>query len=311
MIKRLQIAAAAAALVAAAPAAAQTVGIGTTEGGATNQLATAIANAVSAEGEVQMRPQVVANTSQYIPLVNAGRLEFGVANYPQTWYAVHGEGMSSEPNPDLRMVATLFPFSAGLLVTEESGIESFDDLKGKGVPRFPDRSLGDYIIRLALSAGGLSYDDVTEVPVANFPRMYDALKQGQTDISIGAVGARPTYDLEASLGDIQFLSFKEEHLEGMRELMPGIFLYPVEASEDLPGLDEPATLFAYDYMMWAHKDVEDAVVSKVVKAIHNRAEELKASAPNWSDFDREALCKEGDLEYHPGALAACSDLGIR
>ncbi|MDQ0316871.1 TAXI family TRAP transporter solute-binding subunit [Amorphus orientalis] len=297
-------------LTSIAAASAQTVGIGTTQGGATNQLATAIANEVSADGEIQMRPQIVANTSQYIPLVNAGQLEFGVANFPQTWYAVKGEGMSSEPNPNLRMVATLFPFVAGLVVTEESGIDSFADLKGKGVPRFPDDSLGEFVIRMGLQAGGLTYDDVTEVPVANFPRMYEALKQGQTAISISALGARPTYDLEASLGDIKFLSFTEENLPGMEQLMPGIFLYEVEASDDLPGIDEGATIFAYDYMLWANKDVDDAVVSSVFKSIYDNSDALIASSPIWSDFKRDEMCKNSDLEYHPGALAACKDLGL-
>ncbi|WP_339951618.1 TAXI family TRAP transporter solute-binding subunit [uncultured Albimonas sp.] len=305
---------AAAALVAGALSAvsaqAQTVAIGTTQGGATNQLAIAIANAVSGDGEIQMRPQIMANTSQYIPLVNAGQIEFGVANYPQTWYAVEGTGMSSEANPDLRMVANLFPFKAGIVTPESAGIQTFADVKGKGVPRFPDNSLGEFVIRMALGAGGLTYDDVTEVPVSNFPRMYEALKAGQTVISISAVGARPAYDLEASLGDIQFLSMTEENLPGMKELMPGIFLFPLEASDEIPGLDEEATIFAYNYLLWANKDVSDEVVGTVVKAIYNHAAALKESSPMWNEFDPALLCKEVELEFHPGALAACEELGI-
>lgn len=312
--RRTPFVAAAAALIAgalgAAPALAQTVAIGTTEGGATNQLAVAIANAVSEVGEIQMRPQIVANTSQYIPMVNAGKLEFGVANFPQTSYAISGTGMSTEPNPNLRIVANLFPFAAGIVTPESTGIKTFADVKGKGVPRFPDNSLGEFVIRMALAAGGLTYADVTEVPVANFPRMYEALKAGQTVISISAVGARPTFDLEASLGDIQFMSMTEANLPMMKEMMPGIYLYPVEASEKLPGLDEPATIFAYDYLLWANKDVSDDVVAKVVKAIHAKADQLKASAPQWEEFDPSQLCKEIGMEYHPGALAACKDLGI-
>lgn len=297
-------------VVAAAPAQAQTVAIGTTQGGATNQLAIAIANAVSEDGAVQMRPQIMANTSQYIPLVNAGQIEFGVANYPQTWYAIEGTGMSSEPNPNLAMVANLFPFKAGIVTPESAGIKSFADVKGKGVPRFPDNSLGEFVIRMALAAGGLTYADVTEVPVSNFPRMYEALKAGQTVISISAVGARPAYDLEASLGDIQFLSFTEENLAGMKELMPGIFLFPLEASEEIPGLDEPATIFAYNYLMWANKDVPDETVAAVVKSIHAHATELKESSPMWNEFDPSKLCSDVELSFHPGALAACKELGI-
>lgn len=300
-----------AAAVLALPATAQTVALGTTKGGATAQLATAIANVVSEAGEIQMRPQVMANTSQYIPVVNAGRIEFGVANYPQLWYAVHGKGMSSEPNPNLRVVATLFPFTAGIVVTEASGIGSLADLRGRKVPRFPDNSLGDYIVRAALAAGGLGYGDVIEVPIANFPRMYDALKQGQTEMSIATIGSQPTFELEATLGDIQFLSFPADSEAKLAEFLPGAYLRDIPASAELPGLDAPARVFAYDYLLFANKDVPDDVVAKVVKAIHLGEAALKASSPLWREFDASLIGKPLDLEYHPGALAYFRANGLR
>ena len=95
---------------------AQSIGIGTTKGGATAQISAAISKVVSANSAVQVRPQAMANTQQYIPLVNAGKIELGLANVPQTRYAVSGTGMSEgKPNPDLRMVVTLFTFKTGVL----------------------------------------------------------------------------------------------------------------------------------------------------------------------------------------------------
>lgn len=289
--------------VLAFPAAAQTVALGTTEGGATGQIATAIASVVSASGELQVRPQVSANTSQYIPLVNAGRLEFGIANYPQTWYAMDGSGMSDVPNPDLRIVAALFPFQAGIVVAESKGVTGFSDLAGMNVPRFPDGSLGDYIVRMALNAGGLTYGDVNEVPIANFPRMYDAIKQGQTDISIATIGSKPTYDLEAALGDIQFIPFDADAGPLLEEILPGTYLREIAADTELPGLDTPTRVFAYDYLLFAHKDVSDDVVTRMAKAMYEGAEELKATSPLWREYDPATIGKPLGLEYHPAAAA--------
>ncbi|MEM9199643.1 MAG: TAXI family TRAP transporter solute-binding subunit [Pseudomonadota bacterium] len=295
----------------AMPAAAQTVALGTTKGGATAQIANAIANVVSEAAEVQMRPQVMANTAQYIPVVNEGRIEFGVANLPQTFYAISGTGMSKTANPDLRVVASLFPFQAGIVVPESLGAENYADLSGTRVPRFPDNSLGDFIIRAALNAGGLSYADVEEVPVANFPRMWEAMKQGQTDLSIAAVGSRPTFDLEAALGDIQFLAFAPEDEAAVAELLPGAFLRDVAQSDDLPGLDAASRVFAYDYLLFANKDVPDAVVRSVAKALFEGAEALKASSPLWRSYDPMTLGKDIVLEYHPAALAYYEEVGAR
>jgi len=161
-------------------ASAQTIGIGTTKGGATAQIAAAVSKVVSANSEVQVRPQAMANTQQYIPVVNAGKIELGLANVPQTRYAVSGTGMSEgKPNPDLRMIVTLFTFRAGIMVSEKSGISSVADLQGKNLPAFKSRALGDYIFGAFLESGGLSFDDVSKVPTSNFPTMWKMFKQRQ------------------------------------------------------------------------------------------------------------------------------------
>ncbi|MCY3828829.1 MAG: hypothetical protein OXF89_06815, partial [Rhodospirillaceae bacterium] len=90
------------AMALAGPAQAQSVGIGTTKGGATAQVTAAIAKVVSAHAGLQMRPQPYANTSQYIPVVNSGKLEFAASNIFQLTFALNGTGMSEgRPNPNL------------------------------------------------------------------------------------------------------------------------------------------------------------------------------------------------------------------
>ena len=102
------------ATLVAAPAAAQTVGIGTTKGGATGQVSAGIAKVVSQHGGLQMRPQPMAGTQKYVPAVDDGSLEFGVANIMQTTWSINGTVLSEgHPNANLRMVATLMKFRIG------------------------------------------------------------------------------------------------------------------------------------------------------------------------------------------------------
>ncbi|MEM8664479.1 MAG: TAXI family TRAP transporter solute-binding subunit, partial [Pseudomonadota bacterium] len=213
------------------------------------------------------------------------------------------------PAENLRVVASLFPFMAGILVPEEIGATSYENLKGLKVPRFPDGSLGDFIIRAALNAGGLTYEDVVEVPVANFPRMFDAMKQGQTDISIAAVGSKPTYDIEAARGEIMFLPFDPSDEAEIAEVLPGAYLREIPASAELPGLDEPTRVFAYDYLLFANADVDDALVRAVAQALYEGGEALKATSPLWREYDPSTLGKAIPLEYHPAAAAYYAEVG--
>lgn len=293
---------------------AQTVGIGTTQGGATNQVATAIATVVSAKaGGLQMRPQPYANTAQYIPVVNAGRLEFGVSNVVQALYAAKGEGMSAgRPHPDLRLVAVLFPFEATLFVAEKSGIKSMADLKGRSVPTFTEDSLGDFIMKGFLANAGVPYEQVKTVKVPNFPRMWDAFKEGAVDTMIATVGSRPTFEAKAALGELVALPIdpRPARMEELRKFLPQAYAVEVKADPKLPGMAADRFVMAFDYVLWAHKGVADEIVAKVARALFENPADLHASAPIWRGFRPDGMAKDVGLPWHPGAAAFLKEKGL-
>jgi TRAP transporter TAXI family solute receptor len=289
---------------------AQTVGLATTQGGATEQIATAIAKTVSQSTDLQVRPQMLANTSQYIPLVNDGRVEFGIANFPQTFYAIKGEGMSAgQPAPNLKMVASLIPFNAGMMVPSALGIKDIAGLKGKRIPRFPPNSLGDYIIKASLATAGLTYDDVESVPTANFPAQFQAFNDGTTDLTIATAGAQYTYEFDTTLGGVTFLNFKEGDDKILADALPGTFLKPV-GDYDVPGVDKDTVIFAYDYTLFANASVPNEVVAKVAKALFEGEAALKETGPIWKEFVPASIGKAGVLDYHPGAVEYYKSVGI-
>ena len=83
----------AAGVALATTASAQTVGIGSTKAGAVAQITATISKAVSEHGGLQMRKQTMGGTQQYIPVVNAGELEFGISNITQYHMARTGTGL--------------------------------------------------------------------------------------------------------------------------------------------------------------------------------------------------------------------------
>ena len=86
-------------VITASVASAQTVSIGTTAKGATSQVSAAIAKVASQHAGMQMRPTPMTGTQKYIPAVNDGSLEFGVANIMQTAWSINGQVLS-EGRPD-------------------------------------------------------------------------------------------------------------------------------------------------------------------------------------------------------------------
>lgn len=288
---------------------AQSIGLGTTKGGATAQLSAAISKVVSEKSAVQVRPQAMANTQQYIPLVNTGKIELGLANVPQTRFSVAGTGMSEgKPNPDLRMIVTLFTFKPGLMAAADSNVKSAADMRGKKMPRFKDGSLGDYIYKAYLDAGGLTYDDVTSVPASNFPTMWKLLKEGQTDSAIVAVGSKPAFDFQATFGEVNFIDIGKDSGAVSANHLPGSFVAELDGTS--PGEGKGVYTMAFDYALFAHKDVADDVITEVVKAMYENPDALKETSPLWKAFNPSGMGKDVGVEYHPAAQSFYEEKGI-
>lgn len=292
-------------------ASAQVVGLGSTQGGGTSLIGKSLATAISEASPLQMRPQEMANTADYIPVVNAGELEFGIANVVQTKFAFEGAGMSEgRPNPNLRMAATLMPFRAGFIVPDDSDITSLADLQGKRVPAFAEGSLGYHVVGAYLANAGLTLDDVDGVAVPNFPRMWASFGEGTTDVTVVVVGAANNREFDATMGGIRYLNFDPANLEAMQVWLPQMHLAEVAADAAIPGIDEPTNVMAYEYTFFANADTPDDVVYQAVKAIHEKEQDLLAVGPYWDGFDKMAMAKDVGVPYHPGAIRFYREIGI-
>ena len=194
-----------------ANATAASVGLGTTKGGLTAQVTATISKVVSSHaGGLQMRTQVHGGTQKYIPVVNAGELEFGVSNIMQYAMAKQGTGLSAgKKYANLQLVATMMVFRTGWLVPKNSGITKISQLRGKRIASgFKGAPLFHFLLSAGLANAGLSYGDVTKIPYIGLRQHWNGFKQGKIDAAWGGVGAGHVRDLNAKIkGGVRFLSF--------------------------------------------------------------------------------------------------------
>ncbi|MGE0745404.1 MAG: TAXI family TRAP transporter solute-binding subunit [Rhodospirillales bacterium] len=304
-----------AAALAAGPASAQVVGLGTTKGGATDQISAAVSKVVSAHSEVQMRPEPMGGTQQYIPVVNAGELAFGLANMMQTWMAYTGTGLSEGNKYDnLRIAATMMRFQTGPLVANRSDIKKTSDLKGKRMPYgFRQAPLFQFVSEGVLANGGLGWDDVTKVPQVALRQHWDAIKQGKIDMVIGAAGTAAIQEMDSVIdGGIRYLSLDDspEAWKRTQKILPRTYLTTLKPEGKLVGVHGNVNIITYDYELVVHKGVPDDTVYKVVKALHANEKELKESSPLWRSHSSAGMAKDQGMPYHPGAEKFYKEAGI-
>jgi hypothetical protein len=296
-------------------ASAQTVGIGVgTPGFWTNGAGSAVAKVASDAG-VKMRTEPASGTTVYVPQIDNGQMEFGLANHSETYDAVNGTGLwQGKQLHNLRVISVLAPLRTGVFVKKDSSIRKLSDLKGKRVTSdYSAQKTVQYNLLGMLAMGGLTLDDVQQVKVPNVVRGADDFAAGRADCFFFALGAGKVAETDAAVGGVRILPV-DATPQGMAHILKYIPVgYPdlVRPRPGLVGVVEPTHVFAYDYLALAGAKTPEDMVYKVVKAMHGGKGALEAAFKPMAEFDPKKMVKDlgKGIQYHPGAIKFYREIG--
>ena len=225
----------AAAIALAAPARAQMYGLGTGKQGFFTYSAGAAIAKVAADNGMNLRLQPYGGTSAYVPGVNAGEIEFGLANELETHYAVTGQVIyKDKPQADLRVIAVLTPLYSEFFVRKDSPIKTIADLKGKRVPTdYVSQRVLDVLTKGTLANGNLTYADMQKVPVPNVVGGADEFAQGKADIFMFALGSGKVSEVDAQVGGVRVLPIdpSPEAMARLRKIHSGRLCHQARARQ--------------------------------------------------------------------------------
>ncbi len=232
-------------------------------------------------------------------------------------------------------VRAIFPYNAGaygLFAPVSSGIQSYQDIKGRtiwnGPPRGAALTLGRQTLQLG-SGGFKDGEDYTGLQT-NWGQIATALVDGSADgfmVPITFPSDRVTTAQAA--GDINIISFPKEiwETEMMQKFLsaPGNSPIEIEGSRMGYGEEKGVNLISEDgifrspgvpFATYVRADMSDDTVKAIVTAFIGSLDELKTRSPyaanvNFGVLDQKitGFCGGLSLKYHPGAVAAWEDAG--
>lgn len=297
----------------ATPATAQIYSLGTGKQGFFTYSAGAAIAKVAADGGLNLRVKPFGGTSAYVPGVNAGEQQFGLANELETHYAVTGSVIyKDKPQPNLRVVAVLTPLYSEFFVAKNSAIKTIADLKGKRVPSgYASQRVLDVLTKGTLANGDLSYADVQQVPVPNVVGGADEFEQGKADVFMFALGAGKVAEVNSKVPvRVLAIDHSKEAMDRLRKFIPVAYATQVMPGHGHAGVDGPTWVYAYDYLVLANDKVADDVVYKLTKLLHDHSKELAANFGALSGFDPKRMNKDmGPVQFHPGAIKYYKEIG--
>lgn len=291
------------------------VGIATSNPGSLfHNIGTAVANAAN-EGGLNATIQPATSPNQYLPFVNSGGIDFGVANLQEVSYGVTGEAWwNGVQNPNIRVVGMLMPLVEAVFVRADSGIRSLDDLVGHPITygyTAQNTILPQYDAIFATA--GLTADQFEHVSVPSVVGGVDAFMAGEADAFIFAHGAGKVREADAAVGGLFALpvgSSDEAALEAAREHWPTASFEELKAGS-MPGVTEDATYIAFPQVVFTHADVPDEVVYQMTKAMYENAQLMAETFPPFKAFNPDKMKGDpGVAEFHPGALKFYDEVGL-
>ncbi len=298
-----------------ATAQAQTYSIGTNpQGSLFFATGTAISKVAVLKTGLQFRVAPYGGSSTYVPLINKGELEFGLANAGESHFAYTGtEIFDGKPNPNIRLVGVLYHINGTFAVATNSPIKSIKDLKGKRVPSdYTSGAVFRYITNSLLATEGLTIDSVKKFPVANFVQAVNSMASGKVDAAYIPLGSGIGKKAMASMKDgWRYITF--DNNPGAAEAMAKVFPFGtpqvIKPGKRNTGVATPTSMFRVVAYLLAGAHVSNDVVYQLTKTIHTNKSDLAKAFGKFNAFKPDTMATKHSVPYHPGAIKYFTEIG--
>lgn len=306
----------AASVAVATPAAAQQVSIGTSNPGSIyHSSGSVVAKLLNEKANVRATIQPFASPNVYIPAVNAGQMQLGMANIAEVTWAVEGkEHFQGRPHRDIRAVAIMYPLRSAIFVRKDSPIKTLQDLKGRPVvDGFTSQKIILPMLDAMYAMVGMKRSDTRPVQVPNVVAGADAFAAGRADMFFFAIGSAKPKEVDASVGGIRMLSLPNtpQAEKAIKEHFPYGYLRQEKPSPVNTGVLEPGYALAYDGVVFASTKTPDEVAYQTAKVMHDNAKEMGEAFGPFRLFDPKNMMKDfTPVQFHPGAVKYYKEIGI-
>jgi TRAP transporter TAXI family solute receptor len=271
--------------------------------------AQAEAIAATVNEHTDMRIDVLPQSgTMFFPMFTSGEVDLGIASPVEAILAYEAlkpfEGANGGAGYDMRTVMLGSPIRLSLVTSDDSGIESIQDLKGKRVVANYGAFAGSTLTaHSVLANAGLSTDDVQVVSVSSYPEGIRAVMEGRADAAVGSLGSGILQELDAAVGaKVLEIDPSSEAMARTQNIAKAFVSLPVEKGS--VGIDEKIHALSYSTTIYARADLEDEKITQFIEALWENYEELPnihRSLTTWTP-DRYANA-DAIIPYHPAAIS--------
>ena len=252
----------------------------------------------------------VAGAGVWLPMMEAGEVDFGLLTHYQGWLASVGK----KPFPrkyDLRTALIGGGINVGLYVRNSSAIKSRKDIRGKriGYKYSGTPAIGVYALAEIMNVG-LGWKDMKAMPRTSlYAGQREDVTERRLDVFYASVGSGISRELDSTVG-IRFLGVDTSPaaLANMRKVYPAV-VTKVKAGP--PGIRKDMYLVYLSTYLVAYGKVSDDVVYGTVKTLWEHNDELRKGAKRLRGWSHKKFASDkAIIPYHNGAIRLYKEKGV-
>lgn len=249
------------------------------------------------------RPSVQATKGsvENLNLIQGGKGEIGFTLGDSLAAAVAGstDAGFKAPLDNVRTLGAIYPNYVQIVASEESGIKTLADLKGKRVSVGAPKSGTELNARAILAAAGLSYEDLGKVEYLDFAQSVELMKNRQLDATLqsAGLGVASIRDLAVSV-PITVVAVPADVVE---KLGQPFFAANIPAGTYEGQSADVATVAVPNFLV-TRADLSDELVYNMTAAIFDNLDSLVAAHAAAKGITLDAAAKGSPAPLHPGAI---------
>ncbi|MFW8593152.1 TAXI family TRAP transporter solute-binding subunit [Cribrihabitans neustonicus] len=239
-----------------------------------------------------------------INTIREGELQFGVAQSDWQYHAYNGTSKFEEQGPfeNLRAVFSVHPEPFTVVARADTGIETFDDLKGKRVNIGNPGSGQRGTMEVLMEAKGWGMEDFALATELKAAEQSAALCDNQIDAMIYTVGHPSGSIQEATTAcDSVLVDVNGEAVDKLVE-ENSFYRKATIPGGMYRGTDEDTNTFGVGATFVTSADVSEDAVYAVVSSVFENFEAFQKLHPAFANLKPEEMIKDGlSAPLHPGA----------
>ncbi|MGA4573956.1 MULTISPECIES: TAXI family TRAP transporter solute-binding subunit [Stutzerimonas stutzeri group] len=313
LTKRLGLLAAAAAFTASTAAVAAPTFINILTGGTSGvyyPIGVALSQQYNKIDGAKTSVQATKASVENLNLLQAGRGELAFSlgdSVADAWNGVEDAGFKA-PLKRLRAIAGTYNNYIQIVASEESGIKTLEDLKGKRISVGAPKSGTELNARAIFKAAGLSYEDMGRVEFLPYAESVELIKNRQLDATLqsSGLGMAAIRDLASTMP----VTFVEIPAAVVEKIESDAYQAGVIPAGTYDGQDADVPTVAITNILVSHEKVSDEVAYQMTKLMFDNLSSLGNAHSAAKDIKLENATKNLPIPLHPGAERFYKEAGV-